>query len=90
MNTRPKIGAVKATDTAKMLVDMNPRRKRLYVQNLGDKNIELLSSKDGKYGEGIRIASNGDYPIMHFCQGAYWLVAETGTQDVRFEEDLEV
>ena len=90
MNTRPKIGAVKVTATPKMLVDINPKRMRLYVQNLGDKNIELLASKDGKYGEGIRIASNGDRPIPHFCQGAYWIVAETGTQDVRFEEDIEV
>ena len=90
MKTRPKIGAVKATTKTEMLVDMNPKRMRLYVQNLGDKNIELLASKDGKYGEGIRIASNGDYPIMDYCQGAYWLVAETGTQDVRFEEDIEV
>ena len=85
----PKIGARKVTAKTEMLVDKNPKRTRLYVQNLGTDNVELLSSKDGRYGEGIRIASNGDHTIRD-VQGAYWIVAETGTQDVRFEEDIEV
>ena len=87
---KPKIGKVKATAETKLLVDSDPRRKRLFIQNLGDKNIEVVSSKDSHYGDGVRIASNGNYPILHYCQGAYWIVAESGTQDVRFEEDLEL
>ena len=85
----PKIGARKFTTKTEMFVDKNAKRTRLYVQNLGTDNVELLSSKDGRYGEGIRIASSGDKEIKD-VQGAYWIVAETGTQDVRFEEDLEV
>ena len=85
----PKIGARKFTAKTEMLLDKNPKRTRLYVQNLGTANVELLSSKDGRYGDGIRIASEGDHTIRD-CQGAYWIVAETGTQDVRFEEDIEV
>ena len=87
---KPRIGKVNATTTAKLLVDSDPRRKRLFIQNLGTANIEVVSSKDSRYGDGVRIASNGTNPILHYCQGAYWIVAESENQDVRFEEDLEV
>ena len=85
----PKIGARKSTTKTEMLVDATPKRRRLYVQNLGTASVELLSSKDGRYGEGIRIAPSGDH-VIRDVQGAYWHVAESGSQDLRFEEDIEV
>ena len=90
MNTRPKIGRFKASTSAKMLVDINCKRKALLIYNNGTAPVEVLSSKDGKYGDGIPIKSDRSYNNQDYCQGAYWIIAESGTQDIRFEEDLEV
>ena len=89
MNAKPKIGAIKVTTKPKMLVDINPRRRRLFIYNNGTAVVELVSSKDSRFGDGIPIAAGGQYPIKDYCQGAYWVIAESGTQDVRFEEDIE-
>ncbi|MDI6905663.1 MAG: hypothetical protein QMD13_09325 [Candidatus Bathyarchaeia archaeon] len=89
MNTRPKIGAIKVGTTPKMLVDINPKRKALLIYNNGTANIELISSKDARYGDGIPIAPGVSFTMIDYCQGAYWLVAESEAQDVRFEEDVE-
>ena len=89
MSARPKIGARKATTKPKMIVDINPKRKALLIYNNGTVSVELLSSKDGRYGDGIPIKPDRSYSNKDYCQGAYWIIAESGTQDIRFEEDLE-
>ena len=88
MNTRPKIGAIKVTTEPKMIVDTNPKRKALLIYNNGTAPVELLSSKDGRYGDGIPILAGVPYSNQDYCQGAYWIIAESGTQDIRFEEDV--
>lgn len=85
---KPKIGAVKVATKPKMLVDVNPHRKSLLIYNNGTATVELLSSKDGRYGDGIPVPVGGRYENDHYCQGAYWIIAESGTQDIRFEEDV--
>lgn len=86
---KPKIGAIKVTTKPKMIVDVNPHRKALLIYNNGTATVELLSSKDGRYGDGIPIDPQVPYSNEDYCQGAYWIIAESGTQDVRFEEDIE-
>ena len=90
MKAKPKIGAIKVTTKPKMLVDMNPHRKALLIYNNGTAPVELLSSKDSRYGDGIPIKADRSYSNPDYCQGAYWIIAESGTQDVRFEEDIDV
>jgi len=89
MITKPKIGAIKVGTKPKMLVGINPKRKRLFIYNNGTVTVEVISSKDSRYGDGIPIASGGNYTIPDYCQGQYWIIAESGTQDIRFEEDIE-
>ena len=87
---KPKIGAFKiGSEKPKQILRENPRRKAFLIYNNGTANIELLSTHDQKYGDGIRIAPGVPYNNEDYCQGAYWLIAESGTQDVRMEEDVE-
>ena len=86
---KPKIGARKVTTKPEMLVDVNPHRKALLIYNNGTATVELLSSKDGRYGDGIPILAGAQYDNKNYCQGAYWIIAESGTQDIRFEEDVD-
>jgi len=74
------------TTEASKILDENPCRKAFRVQNLGTVNVELLFSPKQAYGDGIRIASGGEY-INRDSQAAFWLIAESGTQDVRIQED---
>ena len=91
MNTRPKIGAFKvgSTKPQQVLVE-NCNRKAVLIYNNGTANIELLSSPQQKYGDGIPIVPKVPYSNQDYCQGAYWLIAESGDQDVRIEEDVKV
>lgn len=86
---KPKIGAFKVgSEKPKLLVGENPRRKALRVYNKGDIEVELVSSKDSRFGDGIPVLRTLPYINEGFCQGAYWIVAESGTQTVAFEEDV--
>jgi len=88
MITKPRIGAIKVGTKPKMLLGFNPKRKALLIYNNGSATVELISSKDSRYGDGIPIAPGSSYSNKDYCQGAYWLIAESGTQDIRFEEDI--
>jgi len=88
MIAKPKIGAIKVTTKPKMIVGINPKRKALLIYNNGTATVELLSSKDGRYGDGIPIPAGKSYNNKDYCQGAYWIIAKNGTQDIRFEENI--
>lgn len=88
---KAKIGAVKigATKPKQILKD-NPNRKSFRIYNNGDKTVELLSSPQAKYGDGFPIAAAATPYKNDKATGSFWLVAESGDQDVRIEEDVEV
>ena len=86
--TKPRIGKIAVTTITKQILSGNPKRKCFTIYNNGDKTVELLSSQHGKYGDGIPIAAASSYPVEHYCQGSYWIVAASGTQDVRIHEEL--
>lgn len=88
--TYPYIHALGATATAKQAVRVNKDRKALMVFNNEAANIvELTSSKESRYGEGIPIAPQANYENEHYCQGQYFVICDTGlTADVRIEEDI--
>ena len=86
---KPKIGAFKvgATKPLQILRD-NPDRKSFLIYNNGSAAIELLSSPQQKYGDGIPIKGDRSYD-NETATGSFWLIAESGEQDVRMEEDAE-
>ena len=86
---KPKIGSFKvgATKPQQILRD-NPKRKSFLIYNNGSATVELLSSPQQKYGDGIPIAYGIPYD-NEVATGSFWLIAESGEQDVRMEEDIE-
>jgi len=86
---KPHIGSIEVpSDKPKQLFDNNPRRKSFLIYNNGTAAIELLSSKDQKYGDGIPITAGMPYD-NDTATGAFWIIAESGTQNARIEEDVE-
>jgi len=69
----------------------NDKRRALLIFNNEESNIaEVHSSKSGIYGKGIPILPKAAYENYHFCQGAYYVICDTGkTADLRYEEDIE-
>ena len=89
---KPKIGARKIKEGKPVqLVSENKHRKGLLVCDNGTATVELVDSPHAKYGDGIPIIAGSSYTNKHHCQGAYWVVVKKGdgTQDIRFEEDIE-
>jgi hypothetical protein len=83
-----RITSLKVTDKPIQLLGENPKRKAFLVYNNGSVNIEILDGQTRKYGEGIPVAAGAQYDNDD-CYGAYWIVAASGTQDVRVEEDTD-
>jgi len=90
MKTFPIIRAFPATATAKKAVVVNENRKSVCIYNNEEANIvEVVSSKESVYGQGIPIRPKGNYENLHYCQGAYYLICDTGlTADCRIEEQI--
>jgi len=94
----PKIYAFTATTTPKLLLRKNPKRKAVLIFNNGSVTVELVSP-GGAYGQGIPILSvdattktavGNPYKNDHFNpQGEYFVVAASGTCDLRVEEDIQ-
>ena len=64
------------------LVGENPKRKSLLVYNNGSANVYILGSKSNTKEDGIPIGPGVSYEDDD-STGALYIVAETGTQDVR-------
>ena len=84
----PRTFSLTVTTDVIKLVDENPTRKALLVVNLGANTVYILSAQNLKYTDGIPITNGGSYSNDH-CYGAYWIVAATGSNDVRVEENCE-
>ena len=86
---KPKIGAFKVgSDKPRPILRDDPKRKSFLIYNNGTATIELLSSPQQKYGDGIPIGAGTPYD-NETATGSFWLIAESGNQDVRMEEDVE-
>ena len=86
---KPKIGAFKVgSEKPKQILRDNPKRKSFLIYNNGTATIELVDNAQAKYGDGIPIAPGIPYD-NDTPTGSFWLIAESGEQDVRIEEDVE-
>jgi len=70
------------------LVKENPTRKGLLVYNNGSATVYILSAQNLTTSDGIPVAAGASYENDN-CTGEYWIVAESGTQNVRVEEDTD-
>jgi len=82
MNAYSRTYNIPAGTTAKQLCSSNPNRKRLYVVNNGTGTVYILSSQNLSASDGIPVYVNGYYLDKEStCE--FWIIAESGTQDVR-------
>ncbi|MBW2559544.1 MAG: hypothetical protein JRE40_01690 [Deltaproteobacteria bacterium] len=84
----PKTYHITVTTKKKKLVTENPTRKGLLVYNNGSATVYILSSPALDKTDGIPVAAGGSYENDD-CYGEYWIVADSGSQDVRVEEDTD-
>ena len=51
--------------------------------------VEVTSDEKSRYGQGIPVEPKACYENPEYCQGAYYVICDTGeTADVRIEEDI--
>lgn len=84
----PKTYALQVGTKKQKLVAENKKRKYLFIYNNGTDTIYILSSPALNKDNGIPVPVGGSYNNEH-CYGEYWVVAESGTQDIRVEEDTD-
>jgi len=82
----PLIRALSVGTSVIKLVDENPKRTGLLVYNNGSATVYILSAQNQTSSDGIPLATGASYENDN-CYGAYWIVAASGTQNVRIEED---
>lgn len=86
----PHIRKQTVTTTALRVLRKNARRKAVLIYNNGTASVELLSSQNQAYGDGIPIPAGSTYNNEHFnAQGEYFIISESADQDIRIEEDVQ-
>lgn len=76
------------TTIAQELVKENPKRAGLLVVNNGTGTVYILSGQSQKYTDGIPVGTSEPYD-NDTTTAALWIIASSGSQDVRVEEDGE-
>lgn len=87
--THPTIGSFDiGADKPKQVLAEDASRVYVIIYNNGSETVELLSSPHQKAGDGFPIPPGTCYDNEH-CQGDYWMISTSGTQNIRIEEDSE-
>jgi hypothetical protein len=79
---------VTATTTPGELCGCDPDRTGLLVYNNGDAIVYILGSKTTEKADGIPVAPGRSYENTT-TYGELWQVADSGSQDLRVEEDTD-
>lgn len=82
----PNTFSLQVGTKAQKLVAENPKRKAFLVYNNGSATVYILSGPNKSKNDGIPVPIGETYN-NDTCYGEFWIIAETGTQDVRIEED---
>jgi len=80
--------SIQVSTTAVRLLTANPKRRGFLVYNNGSATIYLLNKQTQTSSDGIPIPAGASYN-NDTCFGEYWVLAESGIQDIRVEEDAE-
>jgi len=75
---------LKVTTKVVQLCAKDPKRTGLLVYNKGDVTVCILSAQNLTVDDGMPVTTKASYSNKE-STNAYWIVAESGTQDVRVE-----
>ena len=76
------------TTRVAQLAAETPNRVCIFIYNNGSATVYLLSQQKQTAIDGIPIPAAASYN-NDTCYGEYWIIAASGTQDIRVEEDAE-
>ena len=79
---------VTATTESGELCKCNKKRTGLLVYNNGDQIVYILGSQTTQKEDGIPVAPGRSYE-NNTSYGALWQIAESGSQNLRVEEDTD-
>jgi len=75
------------TTKVQQLCAEDPNRICIFVQNLGSAPIYILSAQNMTAADGIQVAANGGTYKNDTTTAPLWIVAASGTNDVRVQVD---
>lgn len=75
---------LKVTTKVQQLCAKNPKRTGLLAYNNGSATVYILSAQNLTTNDGIPVVASASYADETSC-AAKWIVAASGTQDVRVE-----
>jgi len=78
--------AVTVTTKPTRVAPKNSKRKAILIYNNGDATIYIIDSPSKGINDGIPVPAKSDY-TNRWTTAEIWAVAESGSQDVRVEED---
>lgn len=81
--------AISVTTTVKELVKENLSRRRLLVHNAGSAIVYILSAQNLTAASGIPVAATTGTYENKTTTAPMWIIAASGTNDVRVEEDTD-
>jgi len=88
LSSQPRTFALAVGTSPVKLCDKDPKRRAMLVYNNGSVTIYILSAQNLAAAQGIPVVANAAYQNDD-CYGEYWIVAASGSQDVRVELDSE-
>jgi len=80
--------ALSVTSTVQQLCSKDKKRNSIKVFNLSSNTVYVLSAQNMKYTDGYPVTATLPYENV-ITKEALWIVAETGTNDVRVQVDSE-
>lgn len=80
--------AISVTTTAQQLCAKDSKRKSLKVFNLASNTVYITSAQNMTYTDGYPVTASLPYENKE-CKEQLWIIASTGTNDVRVQVDSE-
>ena len=84
----PNTRGITVTTDPQKLVTENRKRKAFLVYNNGSATVYILNAQNKAVADGIPVAAGSSY-TNDDCYGEYWIIAASGSQNVRIEEDTD-
>jgi len=81
--------ALSVTSITQQLCGADKKRRQIMVFNLGSNTVYICSAQNMKHTDGYPVPASANPYKNKECTSALWIVAETGTNDVRVQVDSE-
>jgi hypothetical protein len=81
--------ALSVTTTIQQLCGADKKRRQIMVFNLGSNTVYICSAQNMLYTDGYPVLASSNPYKNKECTSELWIIAATGTNDVRVQVDSE-